>query len=903
LVRGISLGALALAAVAAGCDSQQGEGDSQDDLQALLHDGDLTHLTQSALGAASVGGAPGTGTAGANGGGGGATGGAAGGASDGGVVITGVGGFAGTIGGFGGTGGVVMTGAGGFAGSFDGGAAGSGGFGGAGGRFDGGMGGFGGFFQVGPFGQWSFDDCNPGRTNLFDSGPLNNTAFRAVAVTCSAGVAGQAVTLAQKEDIVYVPDQPNFTFDHGVTVAGWFNPDAVGKTRTLFRKRDKDTSSIALVLNGGKFQFVINLGDGRAASVTAPTKAKVGVFQHVAGTYDGAVLNLYVNGALVTTFNVSGSIPPGPGPFLMGNDGSERRFDGSIDNAFFDGRALSAQEILALTCIRHTATLAVNPRASAPTPPNVPASFDIALTNNDSASCTPSDFEFLQFNFFSGVTIDPPQGFPQLLTIAPGATGHFTMTATADDSVEAQTFPLFFEVFGFQSGFFDDEVVDFVVAEPTGCHVNTSRELMIKDLSVVDDPARTTGSGVWTFKHLAENMAPTPDAAPDMVEAMLNTFTTTQTINGFSVGPRPGMQALILSSWPRTPDGKLDLSQAPLKLQAIVDRFDLRNLNNGDAGEGRFVFGFQPAGSFFPLQATMIFEYKLPAATDDDVMGWANAWHNLGSMQFSPAYNDALQAITERFAGRGARPGHPNDNAINAVRTNEIDFSDNGIWQLREFNLSPSTGLLVPATIKLTPDRSFNNSDTLATFINANQAAIIAETHTVPDTFQGQSFLAGAVFNDLTTWFAPGVDPEARHHFAVNTCNGCHSSQETNVGFLQISPRFPGSEAILSPFLTGTTVSDPVTGLPRMFNDLGRRNADLKGIVCGTPMPMPTGSGGIGGGSGGSGGASGAGGAAGRGGFGGAMGGFGGSTGMSPPPPPRPAQPIPNLRVGISRVH
>ena len=85
----------------------------------------------------------------------------------------------------------------------------------------------------------------------------------------------------------------------------------------------------------------------------------------------------------------------------------------------------------------------------------------------------------------------------------------------------------------------------------------------------------------------------------------------------------------------------------------------------------------------------MIFEYKLPAATDADVLGWANAWHALGAMPFpSEEYNAALQAITDRFTGRGARPGHPNGNAINAVRTNEIDFGDNGVWQLREFELS-----------------------------------------------------------------------------------------------------------------------------------------------------------------------------------------------------------------------
>ena len=59
---------------------------------------------------------------------------------------------------------------------------------------------------------------------------------------------------------------------------------------------------------------------------------------------------------------------------------------------------------------------------------------------------------------------------------------------------------------------------------------------MITSLSVVDDPVRTVGDGVWTFKHLVEAMAPTPADAPAMVEAALATFNETQTVNGFQMG-------------------------------------------------------------------------------------------------------------------------------------------------------------------------------------------------------------------------------------------------------------------------------------------------------------------------------------------------------------------------------
>jgi hypothetical protein len=690
-----------------------------------------------------------------------------------------------------------------------------------------------------PVGAWNFDDCNPERTQLFDSTFANNTAFRSVNAACTDGVQGQGVAIAATEDIVYVPDQPSFTFEGGVTVGGWFKPTATSGTRTLIRKRDRDTSSFALVLTGGKFQFVASFGNGRAASVTAPTKAKAGVFQHVAATYDGATLRLYIGGVEATSFDVAGTIPVGAGPLLMGNDGSERRFNGTIDTVTFATHALGADEVLQLTCLAESPSVVI-PAELPPTPVGVPVAFDIALTNhNPPGACAPITFTLQTFE--SGLLLDPSPAMPaHSAPVASGETGHMTVTATAPASADpGNQFRVNFLIAEPTTNFFEFDTVPFTVAASPGCQVSTSHELMVTDLSVVDDPVRTTfdpmssdpRNGAWTFKRLMEDMAATADDAPAMVEAVMRSFTTPQTINGFTIATRPGMQSLILASWPRTPDGKLDLARAPFQLQAIVNRFDLRNLASGDAGEGRFVFAFLD-GNGHPLQATMIFEYKLPAATDSDVLGWAQSFHALGALAFGEDYNAALQAITDRFVGRGVRQGHPNGSAINAVRTNEIDFSDNGIWQLRQFGLAPSTGRLVALPVDLTPDRSFDNGATLASYINANQAQIIAETHTVPTVFDGQPFEAGAIFNDLTTWFAPGVDNDARHHFALNTCNGCHSFDETGTEFLQISPRVSGRTATLSGFLTGTTVADPVTGQSRVFDDLGRRKLDLQAIVC-----------------------------------------------------------------------
>jgi hypothetical protein len=704
---------------------------------------------------------------------------------------------------------------------------------------DGGTAGAGGGCFFGPLARWELDDCNPGRTELRDDTFNNFTAFRSIKGQCVAGIEGQGVSLPNDKDLLYVPDQPAFAFTNGVTVAAWVKPDKLTGTQTIFRKREGATSSVALMLVDKKYTFVIDRVGGTPVSVSATAKKAAGVWQHVAATFDGLDLRLYLNGVEAATVHKNATIKGGEGPLLFGNDGSARRFQGAVDKLFFDVHAAPASAIQAQLCLHKPATLKATPAMSQAVPPGTPVTFDFAITNNNSPECPAEDMALQSNTFLPDFTVDP--GF-QFVNLASKQTAHVPVAITSSEDVESGSFPFAFSVFNFNR--FDPSGPPTVnvtyVAQVSGCQVSTARELMVRDVSVVDDPIRTGFTaaatdprrGVWTFKHLIEELSPTAAQAPDVVESLMKSFTTTQTVNGFTIEERPGMQSQILDAWPRV-NGKLDLTQAPLRLLAIVNRMDLRNLDQGNAGEGRFVFGFLGAGGF-PLQATLILEYKLQATTEAQVKTLANAWHALGSLAVpSEAYNAALQVITEGFVKRGAAPGRPNGSGLGQLRTNEIDFGIDGIWQLREFTLN-AAGKLVPSIIQLTPDRpTFDNSSILGAFVNGNEANILAERHTVPLQFQGMNFAVGSVFNDLTTWRSENItNPEARHKFALNTCNGCHSSEETGTFFLQVNPRLPGEQAALSGFLTGITVSDPVTFAPRTFRDLSRRNADLKMLVC-----------------------------------------------------------------------
>ena len=399
--------------------------------------------------------------------------------------------------------------------------------------------------------------------------------------------------------------------------------------------------------------------------------------------------------------------------------------------------------------------------------------------------------------------------------------------------------------------------------------VDPARELLVRDLGVVDDPLRTyepctgagTPMGAWTFGRLMTEMANEPVTGmhpSDFAEAWMQQWMSDRTINGFNVPRRATGTQAFLAGWPRGPDGRLDLAQAPFRLLAIVNRLDLRgNLLYGasDSAEARLVFGgvrCVPLPNWptpETLQFTVIFEYGVPAGDCMSARSWAQQWHALGALPLgSPAYNAALQAITDQFTLRNARPDrHPNLSAIHQVRSNEFALADgpaDTFWELRESRLTRQ-GNLTHQTLAQTPDRTRQDSLQLRDYINANQFEILGGHHAVPHQYPvGTPFKGGHhVQSAGLAWDAAGIiSLEARHRFSVATCNACHK-RETGTPFVHIAPRARGDVAALSDFLTGANmpVADPVSGVPRHFHDLLDRQMRLDAtanLSCGGPKDM-----------------------------------------------------------------
>ena len=71
----------------------------------------------------------------------------------------------------------------------------------------------------------------------------------------------------------------------------------------------------------------------------------MGSWTHVALTYDGSLLRLYVNGVQAASANVSGAIQSSSSPLWIGGNQYDENFVGLIDDVRVYNRALTQAEI------------------------------------------------------------------------------------------------------------------------------------------------------------------------------------------------------------------------------------------------------------------------------------------------------------------------------------------------------------------------------------------------------------------------------------------------------------------------------------------------------------------------------------------------------------------------------
>ncbi|HBB66567.1 MAG TPA: hypothetical protein DCZ93_04575 [Elusimicrobia bacterium] len=198
--------------------------------------------------------------------------------------------------------------------------------------------------------EWHFDETS-GDVAYDASANANNGTLHGPVWSTDGKVSG-ALDF-DGSDYLEIPDSASLSPTKAVTVAAWV------KYRTI----DYFNSGSRIFSKGVAYSFTIggpnnhnsNLAayiDGATGGdyVRANTPLSPNVWQHVAFTYDGAMLRFYLNGQPDGTVSVSGDIQKTPYPGFIGWDpnavgGYHAPLDGNIDELAVYDRALSAEEI------------------------------------------------------------------------------------------------------------------------------------------------------------------------------------------------------------------------------------------------------------------------------------------------------------------------------------------------------------------------------------------------------------------------------------------------------------------------------------------------------------------------------------------------------------------------------
>ena len=161
-----------------------------------------------------------------------------------------------------------------------------------------------------------------------------------------AGHSGRALVFDGSRDFVKVRDADSLDLGADMTLEAWVRTAGRRRSgRVVLAKRRRNTVSYALYAGDreGRPAAVASKRTGRA--VHARGKLRPRRWTHLAMTYDGAQVRLYVDRRRVAARRRAGAPNAGAGPLLIGAGAGGRYFKGAIDDVRIYNRALGAGAI------------------------------------------------------------------------------------------------------------------------------------------------------------------------------------------------------------------------------------------------------------------------------------------------------------------------------------------------------------------------------------------------------------------------------------------------------------------------------------------------------------------------------------------------------------------------------
>ena len=186
-----------------------------------------------------------------------------------------------------------------------------------------------------------------GSTATDDSGNGNTGTLSGAG--WGVGKFGAAATFDGANDWVTVPDSASIDLTNAMTLEAWVMPTEPGTNWRTVLFKEQANNLVYTLFAGSTNSFPSTSVFTGAEFELRGTKAlqTTGRWTHLASSYDGATLRLYVDGAQVATLAAPGALVQSSGPLRIGGNAiwPNEWFAGRIDNVRVYRRVLTAAEI------------------------------------------------------------------------------------------------------------------------------------------------------------------------------------------------------------------------------------------------------------------------------------------------------------------------------------------------------------------------------------------------------------------------------------------------------------------------------------------------------------------------------------------------------------------------------
>lgn len=202
--------------------------------------------------------------------------------------------------------------------------------------------------ETGPVLSLSFDSVAGGIVS--DASGFHNDGTVRGAVP-EPGKVGNALRFDGVDDWITIADSASLDLTSAMTLEAWVNPSKLTQWHTVLLKESAAGMAYELYAHNPDISRPAAYGtlNGTIRGVTGTASLPTNTWTHLATTYDGTNMQLFVNGALVRTVARTGLMNATTGPLRIGGNlpwGGEF-FAGLIDEVRAYNRALTASEITA----------------------------------------------------------------------------------------------------------------------------------------------------------------------------------------------------------------------------------------------------------------------------------------------------------------------------------------------------------------------------------------------------------------------------------------------------------------------------------------------------------------------------------------------------------------------------